>query len=211
MKRLLTLALIILILSPFISEGQRRFRYLPQNPELGINIPSFIERTADLRLVIFPNYPFSFTFNGGYMYNNQLKGSFEKVEDGTRNWNNSGWYIAAGGRINFLQIFQPTDYFFSVKYLTGYFNQSCDYTNPMNNNSYALTATGLFYAFCFEGGMRYRVRNSFSLDFGIQCSMPYNLSSKMASETFSVLPGVGSVTVGSTPKLLLIISPKIYL
>lgn len=162
------------------------------NLTLGINLPPIIGKTLDLKVETNPNSHFTNQLAIGYMQDNKLEGSYYKICDFTENWNNSGAFISFGLRYNTRKNLEKSTFFIGIKIIGGYFDQTADTWDRDNIHRTNIRRTGFFGAIGVESGLTLKIKQKFSIDFGLQYSYPF-YTDEQVSSFFSVLPGVGAI------------------
>ena len=177
---------ITLILLAFLTEtyGQDNIRKY----SVGLNLPSIIGRTIDLKIENNWKPHLTMQFGLGAMIDNKIKGSWVKVGDGTIDWINSGIFVSFGIRFNTRKEIEKNTFFIGAKMIDGYFIQHADYYE----NDVPFKRTGYFLAVGLESGITIKVIKKVSMDIGFQYS-PVLYSDRQASKWYSVLPGIGAI------------------
>lgn len=156
---------------------------------IALNIPPIIGHTIDLKFEYDWKPHWTFQLGAGYMINNKIKGSWKQVDDGTSNWNNSGFFASLGARFNTRKEINKNTFFVGTKLINGYFDQQAyddEYDIPINS-------TGYFIAAGIETGVTIKIFERLKSDIGFQYS-PVIYSDSQASNFYSILPGTGSVS-----------------
>jgi hypothetical protein len=181
MRYIITLFLILVFKVNFAQE-------LGFKKSIGLNIPSLIGKTIDLKYENNYRSHCSFQIALGLMVKNKLKGSLLKINDGSNNWENSGAYTSFGFRYKTNKEINRNTIYFGAKSISGYFFQKAE----NYKNEIPIEKSGFFNAIGFESGFELRIIDRINLDMGFQYS-PVLFSNKQASQYFSVLPGIGAI------------------
>lgn len=155
---------------------------------VGLNLPPLIGHTIDLKIENNWKPHWTMQLGLGIMIDNKIIGSWVKVDDGTMDWENSGFFTSFGLGFNTRKEIEKNTFFVGCKLINGYFIQYADnYENDM-----PFKRTGYFVAVGLETGLTIKIFKRISTDIGLQYS-PVLYSNRQASKWYSVLPGVGAI------------------
>jgi len=181
MKYLLTFILLAFLTETYGQDNARKY-------SIGLNLPPLVGHTIDLKIENNWNTHWLIQLGLGAMVNNEIKGSWVKVDDGTIDWVNSGLFTSFGIRFNTRKKIEKNTFFIGSKLINGYFIQYAD----NYENDVPFKKTGYFIAIGLETGLTIKVYKKISMDIGFQYS-PVIYSERQASELYSVLPGIGAI------------------
>lgn len=178
--------ILIFILLTFLTESY--CQDIINKYSIGLNLPSLAGHTIDLKIENNWKPHWTMQLGLGIMINNKIKGSWVKVNDGTRDWENSGLFTYFGVRYNTRKEIAKNTFFVGSKLINGYFIQYAD----NYENEIPLKRTGYFLAVGLETGLTIKAYKKISTDIGFQYS-PVLYSERQVSNRYSVLPGIGAI------------------
>jgi hypothetical protein len=182
MRYVLTFILLAFLTETFGQDNTHKY-------SVGLNLPPIIGHTIDLKIENNWKPHWTMQLGLGAMIDNKIKGSWVKVDDGTMDWVNSGFFTSFGIRFNTRKEIEKNTFFVGVKMIDGYFIQHAD----NYENDIPFKRTGYFLAVGLESGITIKFIKKVSMDIGFQYS-PVLYSDRQASKWYSVLPGVGSIS-----------------
>ena len=181
MRYILTIILIYFLTVTFGQDNAHKY-------SVGLNFPPIIGHTIDMKIENNWKPHWTMQLGLGAMIDNKTKGSWVKVDDGTMDWVNSGFFTSFGIRYNTRKEIVKNTFFVGSKLINGYFIQYAD----NYENDVPFKRTGYFIAVGLETGLTIKMFKRISTDIGFQYS-PVLFSDRQASKRYSVLPGVGAI------------------
>ena len=163
----------------------------------GINLPTFIGKSLEVRSVYANHRFYNWTFCPGIMFANRDATTVGKDYPGTSVVYNTGIYLGLGGRFTPRKSLQSSYPFFGVKLIPGYFKQwstyspSAQFQNDfyfIGNKVYAEAVSVLMAE---ELGYAFLVKRKINIEIGLEYGQKLFTSNTAFPPQNSRLPGMG--------------------
>ncbi len=172
--------------------------------EIGLNTPSLIGRTIEIKGLYFNNKFFSYTAYTGFMFTNELQRTYFKIYDYTDDHLSSGLYSGIGVRFTPRKNIDRNHLFIGFRIIYGYFIQSATYPDDFEEHfrdriipddyyfkNDRVYSKGIYFGIAGEIGTYIEILKKIGIDVGLEIGFSLYESKRQVSSYYNRLPGIG--------------------
>ena len=198
MKKTFNILFFFILITPTFCQEIKNIK------EIGLNIPSLIGKTLEIKGLYTNNNFFSISAYSGVMFPNKLQLSYVKIGDYTDDHLSSGVYFGFGTRFTPRKNINGDHFFMGFRLISGYFLQSAmpweDYQehfidNIIPDDYYFINgrvhSKGIYFGFAGEIGSHFELKDKIGLDVGLEIGISLYESKFQVSKYYNRLPGIG--------------------